>query len=246
MDPFTIAAGVTAAAGVGVGFHLRRRALRAEARAARLLGELRAERHASRHDPLTGLLNRRGFYQHGSRLIGQTSRPRLAGVLFDLDGFKQINDNFGHAVGDQILVLVAQRFAQYAGDCPVARLGGDEFAGLLTGSSPPDDVLAANLSRMLSAPVLLSGRRLTVSASVGLAPVTDGVTLAEVLHRADRAMYRAKSTGCGIACFDPVRDDDSRHRPDARPALRVRDLDTDLLASVNPRTRELALGEMIL
>jgi diguanylate cyclase (GGDEF)-like protein len=244
MDPLTLAVGVTAAVGAGVGIHLQRRAVRAEARADRLQRELRAERHAAAHDPLTGLLNRRGFYRIGSELIAGHPRPPLTGVLFDLDGFKQINDRLGHAVGDEVLILIAQRFAHYAGGSPVARLGGDEFAGLLTstGGAPTggDDPMATGLVAVLSAPIRIGRHRLTVRASVGLIPVSADLTLAEVLHRADRAMYRAKSTGCGSACFDPVRDDDADHQAGVRPALRVRDLDTALAVSASARTCELA------
>jgi diguanylate cyclase (GGDEF)-like protein len=241
MDPLTLAASVTAAVSAGVGFHLHRRAVRAETRAAALLRELRAERHAAAHDPLTGLLNRRGFYRLGSELIAKDSRPALTGVLFDLDGFKQINDRLGHAVGDEVLILIAQRFANYAGDNPVARLGGDEFAGLLTfrDDGHADPALATALATVLGAPIRIGAHQLTVAASVGLAPVCDGVSLTEVLHCADRAMYRAKSSGCGSACFDPARDD-ATCRSDSRPSPRVRDLDTALAASSSARTYELA------
>jgi diguanylate cyclase (GGDEF)-like protein len=243
MDPLTLAAGLTAAVSAGIGFHLHRRAVRAEARAAALLREVRTERHAAAHDPLTGLLNRRGFYRLGSELIARDSRPALTGVLFDLDGFKQINDNLGHAVGDEVLILVAQRFADYAGDSPVARLGGDEFAGLLTPSGdghPSGDTVAARLATVLGAPIRIGSHRLTVAASVGLAPVPDGVSLTDVLHRADRAMYRAKSTGCGGACFDPACDDDATCPPGSRPGLRLRDLDPAMAVSSSARTYELA------
>jgi len=241
MDPLTLAAGVTAAVSAGVGFHLHRRAVRAEARATALQRELRAERHAAAHDPLTGLLNRRGFYRLGSELIARGGRPALTGVLFDLDGFKQINDRLGHAVGDEVLILVAQRFASYAGDSPVARLGGDEFAGLLTPRAdghPPGDTVAAGLATVLGAPIRIGGHRLIVAASVGLAPVADGVSLTDVLHRADRAMYRAKSTGCGGVCFDPACDEDAACRPDSRSSLRLSDLDTAVAAASGTRTYE--------
>jgi diguanylate cyclase (GGDEF)-like protein len=243
MDPLTLAAAVTAVVGVGFGFQLHRRAVRAEARTAGLLRELRAERHAAAHDSLTGLLNRRGFYRLGSELIAEQSRAPLIGVLFDLDGFKQINDRLGHAVGDEVLILIAQRFVQHAQGSLVARLGGDEFAGLLTPEITghlDDDSMATGLVAVLGAPIRIGRHRLTVRASVGLVQVSEGLTLAEVLHRADRAMYRAKSTRCGSARFDPVRDDDAECQPDVRPALRLRDLDTALAASANARTYELA------
>ncbi|HEX2417975.1 MAG TPA: GGDEF domain-containing protein [Micromonosporaceae bacterium] len=241
MDPLTLAAGVTAAVGLGIGFRLYRRAVRAEAQTARLLRELRAERHAAAHDPLTGLLNRRGFYRIGSELIAERSRPPLTGVLFDLDGFKQINDRLGHAVGDEVLILVAQRFANYAEGSPVARLGGDEFAGLLLlgGHEPAgNDPTATGLVTILGTPIRIGDHWLTVRVSVGLVPVSEDLTLAEVLHRADRAMYRAKSTGCGSSHFDPVRDEGPECQVGVRPTLRVRDFDTALAITASARTCE--------
>ena len=205
MDPLTVAAGAAAAVGLGIGLRLRRQARQAEAAAAQLARELEAARHAATYDPLTGLLNRRAFARCGAELIGRPSRPALAGVLFDLDGFKQVNDTLGHAAGDEVLAVVAQRFAAYTGDGLAARLGGDEFAGLVT-AHPPDHtsrlLAASRLAELLAAPMWVDGRRLTVSASVGLAAAPHGAALTDVLRRADRAMYRAKRSGGGVAVVD--------------------------------------------
>ncbi|HYT91939.1 MAG TPA: GGDEF domain-containing protein, partial [Gemmataceae bacterium] len=200
MDPLILAAGTV----VGIGMCLHRRARRAQAKLTR---ELEIERYAATHDSLTGLPNRRGLYDIGAKLIANPARPNLVGVLFDLDNFKAVNDRLGHAAGDQVLVMVARRFASYAGNDLIARLGGDEFAGLLTTPSTHRTCLrpaADQLVRVLAAPIYVNGQQRTSTVSIGLAPVWRGATLPEVLGRADSAMYRAKSSGSGTACFDPV------------------------------------------
>ncbi|MGI5215708.1 GGDEF domain-containing protein [Plantactinospora sp. CA-290183] len=204
MDPFTLAAGAAAVAGLGAAWRMCSRARCAEAEVIRLREELRAERHAASHDPLTGLPNRRAFYQIGAALVADPGRPPLVAVMLDLDGFKQINDRFGHAVGDQVLIAVAWRFAAYAGDNLIARLGGDEFAGLLVSGRQDGRWLhqsARRLAEMLAAPIRVADANLRVTASVGLAPVDTGTHLAEVLDIADAAMYRVK-TGRGFGALD--------------------------------------------
>ena len=202
MDPIGLTASVLALCGAAVAWRMRRRAWRAEAEVARLRQELVAERHAAAHDPLTGLPNRRAFYQLGTALVADPARQPLVAVLLDLDDFKQINDRLGHAAGDEVLITVARRFAAYAGDNLVARLGGDEVAGLLTIADVDDTWLswaARELADVLSAPMVATGHPLTLTASVGLVPVRDHADLAEVLRHADAAMYRAKSGGYGVS-----------------------------------------------
>jgi diguanylate cyclase (GGDEF)-like protein len=196
MDPLTIVSGVVTAVGAGAGWHWRRRARRSEAEVERLRCELLAERHAASHDPLTGLPNRRAFYQLGAALVADPRRRHLVAAVLDVDDFKQINDRYGHAAGDEVLVIVGHRFAAYAGDGLVARLGGDEFAGLLITATADECRLhqvGEKLAVLLAAPMRVAGGMLVVTASVGLVPV-DGVTeLADVLRHADAAMYRAKA-----------------------------------------------------
>ncbi|MDM4718763.1 GGDEF domain-containing protein [Micromonospora sp. WMMA1363] len=197
-DPLAIASGICAAGALVSSWQLRRRAIRAETERTLLEAELSRERHAASHDPLTGLPNRRAFYRLSTALLtGAAERPLIA-VVLDLDGFKQINDRYGHAAGDQVLVIVAQRFSTFAGDDLVARLGGDEFAGLLR--SPSVDRLwidhaTRRLSDLLAAPISVRGLAVRVTASVGLAPVTGPGQLVEALDRADAAMYQAKRLG---------------------------------------------------
>jgi len=160
--------------------------------------------HRAAHDSLTGLPNR----AQAMRLIqGALARAQrsgaVVGLLFiDLDGFKAINDSFGHSAGDQVLRTAAARMQAEvrAGDV-VARLGGDEFVVLL---EPLDEqasavAVADRLVAVVSRPMeLAGGRTVGIGASVGVALSQDGLTDPEVLlHESDVAVYRAKSTGRG-------------------------------------------------
>ena len=180
------------------------RANRAERELRRLRGELSAERHAARHDHLTGLPNRRWFYGAGATLVGTTDRPPLAAILVDLDDFKRINDTFGHRAGDEVLVTVARRLAAVTGVGLVARLGGDEFVALLDlppgcperSPGKPERLTetAGRITDVLSAPVPVPGGwNVAVRASIGVVPVAPGSDLDEVLERVDAAMYQAKT-----------------------------------------------------
>lgn len=223
MDPLTLAVGVGAvAAGLGAGLRLRHRLQTAEATAAGLQRELEAERHAANHDSLTGVLNRRAFYQLGHRLVADPSQPAIACVVVDLNSFKQINDQLGHSAGDEVLVTVARRLARYSGRGAagnlVARLGGDEFAGLFRHPTTDWELLypaADSLADLLAAPMTVAGRNLVVTASVGAATVPRDGGLITALERADCAMYRAKMSGTRAACFNPTLDSaaNTGHRP---------------------------------
>jgi diguanylate cyclase len=216
-------AAVAAAVAAVVGIAAARasvRARRAEREVGRLRREVEAERHAAGHDHLTGLPNRRSFYDVGTRLIGDSTRRPLAAILVDLDDFKRINDTFGHRAGDEVLVNVARRLTDLAGGGLVARLGGDEFVALLGqppahgGRSPATgDWLAKTAGRfteVLSVPVLVTGGwRVAVRASIGCVTVPVATDLDEVLERADAAMYRAKTA---LAQREPVRPP-GQHRP---------------------------------
>lgn len=197
MDPLTAVVALSAVAGFGSAWQMRRRALRAEARLARMSDELRAERYAAGHDPLTGLPNRRTFHSLGNAMLAAaTSGQPLAAVVLDLDDFKLVNDRYGHAAGDEVLVTVARRFAAYANGDLVARMGGDEFAGLIHGGSCDEGWLrqtARRLANTVAAPMRVAGRPVRITASVGLAPVSRGTHLMEALQQADAEMYRAKA-----------------------------------------------------
>ncbi|NDY41431.1 EAL domain-containing protein [Dissulfurirhabdus thermomarina] len=156
---------------------------------------------AAFHDPLTDLPNRVLFLDRlGQCLRSAPRRRRRFAVLFlDLDGFKQVNDTFGHPAGDRVLREVGRRLLQCVrpGDT-VARLGGDEFTVLVDGIRHIRDAtrVAERIQRALEAPFPLGDRRVRVSASIGIAFGGQGAARAEDLIRdADMAMYRAKSLG---------------------------------------------------
>ncbi|MBF6174327.1 diguanylate cyclase [Nocardia blacklockiae] len=164
--------------------------------------EFRASRrqleYQATHDPLTGLANRSLVLSRLAAALGTSEDLPVATVLFiDLDGFKNINDTLGHAIGDTVLQIVAQRLQRsLRHDDVVGRLGGDEFLVLLSGHTQPEDldVLVKRLRQSMSEPIIARGHRIHVDASIGVAPLHPGDTRTPeaVLHDADLAMYRAK------------------------------------------------------
>ena len=173
-------------------------------------------RHSAQHDALTTLPNRDHFRDVLGRALMKTEqapthqrpnkRPRLALLYLDLDGFKPINDQHGHAVGDRLLRIVAKRLtrAVRAGDC-VGRMGGDEFACLLGGVDNREQLshLACKIFDTVSAPLQIGKLQLNVRPSIGIAVCpTDGGTAETLLKRSDAAMYRAKRTQSGYAFFE--------------------------------------------
>lgn len=173
--------------------------------------ELAQARRAEGCDLLTGLPNRRGFALPGRRLLARhAGSPDTVALLFvDLDGFKAVNDRFGHAVGDALLQVVAGRLAAGIrhGDL-VCRHGGDEFVCLLPNldSEARAIALAAELLQAVTQPCAINGHRVVVGASIGVAVYPrDGQDLASLLRSADSAMYAAKGHGCGLAVARPER-----------------------------------------
>lgn len=152
-------------------------------------------------DSLTGLLNRRGLDAEVARAveIAQAGGTALALLYIDLDGFKAVNDQRGHAVGDELLQALATRLrtALGAGDL-LARLGGDEFLAVLTNLDPPRAShqarrIASSLAEHAAAPVRLDGQDSQVSASIGIAVYPDDAsTFPDLLHHADQEMYSHK------------------------------------------------------
>lgn len=158
----------------------------------------RLHRQATR-DPLTGLANRVVFRHALEVALSRRREPGTPRVLLlDLDRFKDINDSYGHEVGDALLVEVASRLAARSGPGPlVARLGGDEFAILCDDSEhdvAPGDVFE-RLRPAWSEPIVVAGRVLHVGGSVGVAVANRDDTAATLLRDADAAMYQAKAAG---------------------------------------------------
>jgi diguanylate cyclase (GGDEF)-like protein/PAS domain S-box-containing protein len=153
------------------------------------------------HDPLTGLCNRMMLLDHLGLELAAARRSGLSAavLMLDLDGFKLVNDTFGHGFGDAALRATARRLrASVRENDTVARLGGDEFVvviGDLAGLEPVVDV-ARRLVSMSSIPIEFNGDRRSVSASIGISVSPGGAgTSEELLHDADAAMYRVKRGG---------------------------------------------------
>ncbi len=182
--------------------------------------------HMAHHDGLTELPNR-VLYQERLRLALEQSHPgnkRVAVLCIDLDLFKNVNDSFGHPMGDRLLKMVADRLkAETRGNSLVARLGGDEFAIVLDSDASPSEAndYAARLIAMLSAPYDIGGVDVVIGASIGIAlSPGDGKTSEQLMRNADMALYRAKSEGGGIHHFFEKEMD--------RQAQKRRDMELDL------------------
>jgi diguanylate cyclase (GGDEF)-like protein len=152
--------------------------------------------YQAHHDSLTGLPNRKLVMECAEQMLGTS---RIAAALYiDVDGFKQINDSLGHAAGDRLLRVVAQRLVHGVRDQDVVgRLGGDEFIVLLDslGERAQPDAIAKRLIEALRTPVRLDDRSTSfISASVGIALGTDG-SVDQLFRDADLALYAAKAAG---------------------------------------------------
>lgn len=157
--------------------------------------------HQAFHDPLTGLPNRALFLDRLERALARAARARYAVAVFflDLDGFKAVNDNFGHETGDELLVAVAGRLGlRLRSEDTVARFGGDEFTVLLQNVGSPSEAtdVANRILEDLREPFLLEGREYRVTASIGIALSSPSEEdPGPLLRRADEAMYLAKQRG---------------------------------------------------
>lgn len=163
-------------------------------RQANNLGE---EKVLARTDELTGLPNRRRLIAELSTFNGVEG----ALLLLDLDGFKPVNDRYGHEMGDRILRQVAQRFSRsLPSGAILARLGGDEFGILVSGSDDATLELASALKATLSYPFVLDGNTISISVSIGHVR-NDGA--GDLLQRADMAMYESKRANAGAPVYLP-------------------------------------------
>ncbi|PKO33240.1 MAG: signaling protein [Betaproteobacteria bacterium HGW-Betaproteobacteria-7] len=180
-------------------------------RVRRVIDATRAERHVHQlayNDTLTGLPNRLLFVKQLNHAIDRCqARDGILALLFlDLDRFKYINDTLGHEAGDQLLTTMAQRLrgCVRADDC-VARLGGDEFTILLDELPNPGVAasVAQNICRTVSAPLVIAGQEMVMTASIGISLYPDdGTDVSDLLRHADTAMYRAKQSGSDFCYYE--------------------------------------------
>ncbi len=204
-------------------------------------------------DPLTGLANRTLLHERLREVERSAAVPAV--LVLDLDGFKAVNDSFGHEVGDALLVAVADRLRGLVRETDtVARLGGDEFAILLQDATSEQALdVAERVRAALAAPVVVAGRTCWVSASVGVRMGTRrGGSTDDFLRDADTAMYRAKSRSRGgVSVFAPAMRREAQARTRLADELRtalitgqlvvlyqpIMDLETDRVVAVEALAR---------
>jgi len=180
---------------------------RLRAQVALLESERAALWWAINHDDLTGLPNRRLLDAVGPSMLRKADR--YAVLVLDLNGFKPVNDRYGHAVGDEVLRTVGQRLSGCLDDDLAVRLSGDEFAVILTESSLAGarrdwPALVGAIAQAVAEPMTIDGNTLAVTASIGVATSKgEQTTMAELFRRADLAMYRAKTNRyCSYVVWD--------------------------------------------
>jgi diguanylate cyclase (GGDEF)-like protein len=214
-------------------------------------------RRLAHFDPLTGLANRGAFQRHLESVLSDAKKTENGAVLFllDLDQFKSINDSYGHSAGDSLLMDVASRFKA---ECPdnlfLVRLGGDEFAVVATGVATESDAqsVVAPLVAALLRPVDIFGHQILIGASVGIAMIPrDGNSAADLLRRADLALYQAKREGRGrVVFYRPWLDEDMQSRTalvrDLRQAIELGQLRATYQPQVNIQTGEVDGFESLL
>lgn len=174
----------------------------------RLLSLVQETERLAAEDPLTGLSNRRSFMNQVDKLWND--KIPFVVVFIDLDRFKPLNDEYGHAIGDRVLQVIGQRLKNAPGILSAARFGGDEFAVVvkdLDQDSALHEAIAA-LHSTIKAEIDIDVSLISVGASLGYArAVHDGFSVSDLLHAADTAMMRCKASGGGVAKFDPDQDD---------------------------------------
>jgi diguanylate cyclase (GGDEF)-like protein/PAS domain S-box-containing protein len=213
--------------------------------------------HLAHHDQLTGLPNRLFLAAHLPGAIEEAKRSgsMLAVLFLDLDRFKHINDSRGHETGDQLLKAVAQRIRTTTRtDDIVVRMGGDEFIVVLKTVSTPEQIneAASRITEALAAPVLIEGRPLVTTASIGVSLFPrDGSTMGELLRQSDTAMYQAKDRGRNnFQLFSPVMERKLKERmaieSSLRAALQARQLDVHYQPIVDIESRRVVALESLL
>jgi len=206
----------------------------------------RAAEHQARHDPLTALPNRRSISAEIERRL---DRHEVWVFLLDLDGFKWVNDSWGHDTGDQIVIEAARRLrAAMPESVPVARVGGDEFLLTFAGGKAEALGLVERIRGCFVRPFPVRDTEIAITASIGIAHAVDdggspAVTAEALMRDADTAMYRAKSEGPGRSTiFDTSMHDEVRARIELEVALRQALAEGQLYVAYQPIVR-LATGE---
>ena len=179
------------------------------------------------HDALTGLPNRLVFEDKLLAAVGRAdqAKARLAVLFIDLDGFKPINDSFGHSSGDAVLRQVGDRLRRLSrSNDTMARVGGDEFLMLLEGEADEQTAaqVATRMLATLSEPYSIGSREVAVSCSIGIVFYPDGGAQPKLIARADAAMYAAKRSGGACYCFfEPSMEADAHEQLDLQRDLRL-------------------------
>ncbi|GIF15949.1 putative bifunctional diguanylate cyclase/phosphodiesterase [Actinoplanes teichomyceticus] len=213
---------------------------------AQVAAQLHSE-HQATHDPLTSLPNRRSISYEIERLVTTVDShgpDRVWVYMLDLDGFKWVNDSWGHDTGDQLVIEVGRRLrAAVPETVPVARVGGDEFLLAFVGDKAGALRLVDDIRGCFARPLPVRDTEVVISASIGIAhavgdPVRSAVTAEALMRDADTAMYRAKGEGPGRSTiFDTSMHDQVRERIELEVALRQALADNQLHVAYQPIVR---------
>ncbi|MEU4164207.1 bifunctional diguanylate cyclase/phosphodiesterase [Actinoplanes sp. NPDC026670] len=213
---------------------------------AQVAAQLRSE-HQATHDPLTGLPNRQSMSSEVARLVtvaDPEGHDRVWVYMLDLDGFKWVNDSWGHDTGDQLVIEVGRRLrAAVPINIPVARVGGDEFLLGFIGEKGGALRLVDDIRGCFARPFPVRDHDVVISASIGIShaeadPVNAAVTAEALMRDADTAMYRAKGEGPGRSTiFDTSMHAQVRERIELEVALRQALADDQLYVAYQPLVR---------
>ncbi len=203
--------------------------------------------HMALHDPLTELPNRAAF---NGKLAATVATAASASKTFsllsiDLDRFKEVNDVFGHAAGDELLCEIGRRLRDAAAGAFLARLGGDEFALIITDPAQSSEAVAARLQQAMTADIAVGDERVHMGLSIGVAAFpSDGADVTALIANADAALYRAKTAGGGtIRFFEATMDERLRERRALQHELNTAIDNAELTLYYQPQAR--VGGEMI-